>query len=81
VPAITFITIPLELEHQIKNLESKLSQKWLENIKKWPTRPNLVIQKHVEDVTIVGTFLLYPEVQHSVLLTLVGHNERELQPQ
>jgi hypothetical protein len=47
----------------------------------WPTRPNLVIQKHVEDVTIVGTFLLYPEVQHSVLLTLVGHNERELQPQ
>lgn len=51
------------------------------NLKKTrPTRANLVIQKLVEDVAIVGTLLLHPQLQHNVFLTFVARNERELRP-
>jgi hypothetical protein len=44
------------------------------------TRSNFVIWKLVKDAFIVRTFLLHPELQQTVLLTLIACNERELLP-
>jgi hypothetical protein len=42
---------------------------------------HIVIRTHVEDAPLVGTLLLHPILQHSLLPTLAARNERKVRPQ
>ena len=81
VPAFTFSTITLKLEHQIKTLIKISSQKWLQTIKNnMAKRTHVAIRTLVEDAALVGTLLFHSVLQHNLLLKLAARNEREVRP-